>query len=220
MAKKDEIRLLKTFIKNARKSTDSTTIELGKVATKILKQKDIDFSALKPIKTKDGFEAYLNIDTAKLAHDVISQKILNGIPYKQAIKQKDHPYLRGSPQLVLKMPLETTEEQKRQFLQKTTNYYKDLIKDRKVTFKNGKVKIEEITHRPKKGKKFKLTEDYRNRDSWIKKRVNELRKGYNFTKLNEVFYRVGDEIIEKTFGNLSREKALSPSTIRNIYYSR
>lgn len=217
MAKKDKISLLKALVDNAQKSTDSITIALGKAAAKELKQKGKISSALTPIKTKDGFEAYLNINTTQLKHGVISQKILDGIPFKEAIKQKDHHYLRDSPELILKMPLEATEERKRQFLQKTTNFYKGLIKARLL--KDGK--IEEITHISKKGKHLNLLKDYKGRNIWIRKRINELRKSNNAPKLNIIFKQVGKEIVNQHhFGNLSINKPLSSSTVRNIYYSK
>ncbi|MCU0666912.1 MAG: hypothetical protein MUF05_07455 [Candidatus Omnitrophica bacterium] len=217
MAKKDEINLLKAFISNARKSTDSIVIALGKESARELKQKNIDFSALRPIKNKDGFEAYLNIGIEKLTHNTISQKILDGIPYEEATKQKDHFYLKGSPELILRMPLEANEEEKIRFLRKANKYYKDLVKGRRLS--NGKIEI--ITHRPKKGKRTKLIEEYKKRESWIKKRINELRKNPNPAKVNVIFKQVGEEAPTKfTFCKSLTGKPLSPSTVRNIYYSK
>ena len=189
MAKKDRIRILKAFISNAQKSTDSFVITLGKQATKELKQKDIDFSALVPIKTKDGFEAYLNIDIQKLAHSVVSQKILGGISYKKAIKQKDHFYLRGSPELILKMPLEATEEEKRNFLQRASKTYKDLVKE---TTPEGKI-IKHKDIKAKWGVKSGRNESLKLLAHWIENRYQELKKDKSL-KYYSRFDRIQEEI--------------------------
>jgi len=215
VAKKDEINLLKALISNAQKSTDSIVIALGKESAKYLKQKNIDFSALRSIKTKDGFEAYLNIHIEKLTHSAISQKILDGIPYKEAIKQKNQPYLNGSPELILKMPLETTEEEKRNFLQTVSKSYKDLIKE--IT-PDGKI----IKHKDIKaewGVKSGRKEGLILLMLWIKNRYKKLKKDKRLMKYYGRFYKIKEEIKNMEFGGI-KNPDLSIERIKALNYSK
>lgn len=72
------------------------------------------------------FQAELNTDTEQLVHRVLSTNCLNG---RDLDKDSDNLYLEGSPQLIVKVPLEARAEDKRGFLIDASNYFQKKVKD-------------------------------------------------------------------------------------------
>ncbi len=213
MGKRDQIKLLKAIVEDSKRTTNPTSLALGKVCSELLGQKNATFPASKIIQDNDGCRAHLNTNLALLEHRTISD-----IAHKKVLKQ-NHPYFQGSPELIVQFPLETTEGHKRDFLKEASKHFKALYKfgGKKIKSKKGEIRWEakEIPHRHPKGKRTDPVVQSE-RIKRIKKSVDAL-KVRDVRKITDIFEEVGKSICESEPRFFPKE--LKPATVRNLYYT-
>lgn len=224
MGKEDVDKLLKAIIRRGRNSVNLTDISLGEISAKKLGLKSFSPKAKRIYLNKDfvGFTAKLNLNSAPLRHWIMSEIALNLSNRKKIEKLKRHPYLRGSPELIINVPLESTEKEKRRFLTKAEKYFKKLVRYNTIVILRGqeypyieykklikknpnlanekiKISIQKKTLQHPKGQKETLSSNRKQMEKRTTKFISyafHCEKGTSYRKLARI-YKVNKDTIRK-----------------------
>lgn len=225
--KSEKEGLLRKFVKLGMSSTDSTLIGLAKQSAKRLKIPF--FPQSERIYTNrrfPGFQAQINCNYPQLKHWIRSEIALSKRNKKKLSTLKNHPYLKGSPELIIRLPLEATEDKKREFLSEASKHFKDLVKKYEVQvntndtkynypeYKKASLTVKKITHQKDKGKRDKsYKEELNKKNKEIVEMVKKKQEDYPNHKKTFIFELVSQELAEKG------KASLKPNTVKNRYYA-